>query len=263
MGLKMKIGLGFFVVGLIFLALVIFGNVVKMQTIPPANSFLAEGKKNNSASLQQIAESTRYFNNIGADASSNSIAGNLTKELASKLSKKIVEINPAGPVAGQDSQSLIAPPIMESIDDGVAEAFKQFDRGYFLPVITKESLKIVDAKKEAVDYYISILPITLKHRAPDLNFSLDDSDFEERLPKAISAYEEIINKLYQLPVPETFGDFHQKKIGLITGQKRILEALTNQEQDPIKAILALQFSQIINDEFVILKNQFSKITNQP
>lgn len=255
MGLKMKIGLGFFVVMLVFLVLVVFGNVVPIKNITPA-------KNTNTASLQKIAEPTRYFNDIETGGSFNSAANNITKELASKLSKKIVEINPTGPIAGQNGQSLLAPTVVESIDVGIAEAFKQFDREYFLPTIDKGSLKVISANKEALDYYIAILPTTLKHRASDLNFSLEDKDVQEKLLKAISIYEEIINKLRQLPVPETLSDFHQKEISLVTGQKRVLEALADQERDPIKAVLALQFSQIINNEFLVLKSQFSKIVNQ-
>ena len=256
MGLKMKIGLGFFVVLLFFLAMIIFGNIIGIQNIPPANSYLVlEDKKANSASLQQIAEPTRYFNDIETGTNPNSVARNLTKELASKLSKGLVEINPNGPTAGRNGQSLIAPPLIESIDAGVIEAFKKFDQDYFLPPITKESLKIVSNSQEAFDYYVAVLPMVLRHRASDLNFSLEAGDLEERLPKAVSAFEEIINKLYQLPTPERLAELHRRTIGLILGKKRVLETLLNQEEDPVQAILAIQMLEIIDEEFKKLKSQ--------
>ncbi len=252
-GLKHKIGLGFFVVASLFLALVLFGNfIVKPKALSLSN--IATVKDVKIEDLQVIGESTRYLNPTNIYTPNKE--GSLTRDLAIKISQMIIEKNPNGPQIANQERVLSVLSTESFIQNAVGDALKNFDASYFQPEIQKSDIKVGENK----DYFKNFQDIIQKNFA-DLTLKWESAK-NNNFDQLISAYTKTIDEFYKLLVPENLSYIHQKEIGLLVGQKRITETLKDYENDPMQALLALQYSETLNKGFEELKMEIEKIMRQ-
>ena len=249
MGLKHKMGLGFFVVASLFLALVLFGNFF-VKPKAPLLSGIATVKDMKNGDLQIIEEPTRYVNNANVFTSSN--GENLTRGLATKISQMIIEKNPNGPQMANQERTLSVLSTENFVQNAVGDALKNFDASYFQPEIPKSDIKVGENK----DYFKNFQDIIQKNFA-NLTLKWENAK-NNNFDQLIGAYNKTIDEFYKLLTPENLAYIHQKEIGLLTGQKRIAETLKDYEADPMQALLALQYSETINKEFEKLKAEIAK-----
>lgn len=249
-GLKYKIGLGFFVVALLFLATVLFGIFfVNPETLSVNKTGIISNVK--IGDLQKVEESTRYFNLPNAENPLKS--ENLTRDLASKISQMIIEKNPQGPQTANKEKVLSVLSTENFVQNAIGDALKNFDSAYFQPTIEKSDLNIGENK----DYFKNFQDIILKNFA-NLTLKWENAK-NNNFDQLLESYNKTINEFYKLIVPENLVSIHQKEISLLTGQKRITETLKNYESDPMQSLLALQYSETINKEFENLKAEIKKV----
>lgn len=61
--------------------------------------------------------------------------------------------------------------------------------------------------------------------------------------------EQVIKDLYALPAPPSLADWHRREVELIKAQYNVVSAVADARHDPLRALVALQFWQALNDEF--------------
>ena len=171
---------------------------------------------------------------------------NLTKDLTAEIAKDIVARNPDGPANIEDQQwiNVIDP---EKVTDLVlADGLKNFNPKEFFPEIKLASLKIDNNIKAEV--YLKSFQDILTY-----NFSRQKVDFSNfnstDIKELVSAYEAAIKAFYNLEVPDNLVTVHQKEIALLIGQKKIFETFINYENDPVRAILAMQIFDQLDKKF--------------
>lgn len=259
LGLKGKIGLSVVIVSLVVLFFIVFGNLVIPQPFSQTSLTNRVREGSSVADLQQIAEPTRYFNptNLNSDTDQTQ-NDNLTRQLASRIGQMIAERNPTGPQTSNNKTTIAVPSIENSVEDIVAEASKKFDVSYFRPEIKIGNLKTLPDGADNEEYYLDSLQIILKKYFTGLNIDFNEENLIENLKQLIPKYNEAVDQLYRLPVPLAIVPLHQKEISLVIGQKRVFEAIANQQDDPVQALLAIQFFKTIQEEFAKVKTEFSK-----
>lgn len=242
LGLKAKAGLLFFVSAGIFIALVVFGNVIapkKISLIPDKKDLSRTADE--SDSLQNaIGEETPLSPTspselLGASVASipSASGSNLTKNLAYFIGKSIVDKNPEGPtgdnlnVTGADGMA----------DTAIAESLKNFNPAYFSPEI-KQSELIIDKAQDPATYRAAVTQILKDTESLPLPSTNDP--IASQMKTLAKRYENETAELRALSVPPALVTEQIKTIRIALGKQRILEAVADYENDPIYAMLALK-----------------------
>ncbi len=225
MGLNAKIGLGFLIVLGIFIAVVIFGNSIALPA--PHIATLENQASVESALLKTAPEETRYINPATSENA------NVTKDLASIVSKDIINRNPEGPQA----QKLSVPDAALIAQKALEESTKNFDPSYFNLVVRREEI-IINNTQDADTYRAATRQIIAD--IENNFYPKSDAPLKDRLNELAKLYENAARDLRALSVPETLAPEHQKIISMVIGKERILETAADYENDPIRAMLALK-----------------------
>lgn len=184
---------------------------------------------------------------------------NLTEVLTERIAEEIVANVPQSEL--QNPQSIQA-----SLDEITEKMF-----GENLTVLNKEDLKPeVDLKDlrlssdnsaEAKNLYAkNFQDIFIKHFRQFKPNAAGDS--LKNLAELSGLYQNIIDELYLLIVPDTIASLHQEGIGLLGAQKNILDRLVNNENDPLGALAAANQLPNINNDMANFKTKMSNLLLQ-
>ena len=132
----------------------------------------------------------------------------------------------------------------------------------FKPAILTENLRIIYKTDDQLseNYFKSFVKIidtgSVSVQGQLKNPALSD------LSQLISSYQQIIESLYQLPVPENLLGIHKKELVLLETQKKIFELMQDYQDNPLQALLAFQAQENLNAEFVELKNAVNEFISK-
>ncbi|MBI4119439.1 MAG: hypothetical protein HY456_01160, partial [Parcubacteria group bacterium] len=195
----------------------------------------------------QTASTTTQAPNKGpvfealADAKSvpAATAVNLTQSLAQRIGQDLIDKNKHGPENIDGTQWLNVPNPQKIAQNYLEEEVKKFKVEDFKPTIRDEDVRItrekdIEVLRSYLQSFQKIQEALAQTNINRQNFSIDDAR------KIESAYENIIATLSSASVPEIFVPIHKTALELFITQKNFLNAATNYENDPIRAVLAIQ-----------------------
>ncbi len=200
----------------------------RTEPVPPQNR-----KKDPSPHIAALTEA------IGGAQTADD--ANLTTVIAQEIVQKIISKNPPGSLKKNGGGiAAVAPDAL--IEEVVAKRLSEFDPAQFTENISPSSLVVTAVNDDtAVAAYVAGLNAALKKHYARLPVGVIASGLAAEKFAAITAtLDTVISDLYSLPVPPRAASFHAKQIGLFTAQKNIFAAIADMQNDPFKALLAVQ-----------------------
>jgi hypothetical protein len=157
--------------------------------------------------------------------------GNLTQGVAYSIAEGILTQDPNAPLSQEQLLGqILSSPINFTLED-------------FAPEVDESRFQIItDPTDEDYKKYFDNLLVIMEvyfTRVEISSIQLSTS----KILGLISFQNEILNSLYKLRAPDEVADFHKEQIKLIATQKKSFEALANYQEDPLKAITAVQVFQ--------------------
>ena len=156
---------------------------------------------------------------------------NLTKALGGKLIENIGE---NAPTVGINPEKIVEATLKEKIND--------FNPDDLWPVIDEDKLPIIKNVMPGDDtaYLVSMNAIFLELGKSAINTKNPEmNDFAA----LAGAREKAFTALFATPVPPALLDIHLQLLDLLGAQKNIYFLIANYKNDPLKAMLALEFQK--------------------
>lgn len=182
---------------------------------------------------------------------------NQTEKVIQSITEEFIKINPRGPsiAGGKPSVNAIKPDALAS--KIITDQIKNFDLQDFKPGVALGEIKIIKKSDSAslVDYLHANEKILLDNNAPFLTLDPKNMSFEDFAPLAL-ALEKVIGEFYKLPAPEPFAPLHAEEISLLKAEQNIFTALGKGNEDPFKALFAIQAMTLVDQGFNDLKKEY-------
>lgn len=200
--------------------------------------------------------------------------GNLTKNLAQHLTREIFLANPEGPQTS-DGQPSAFIPSSSALDNVIARSLEttnvpSVELSDFNAEVPDSDIVIVSTKKleDLLEYAISADSIL-----SDTILSPEFQELTEQEPsfQAISAVqltlERALKKLKSTPVPSALAEFHKSQVALLADQKKLLDVLTADSNDPLRTLVTIQnlsdeIDNILKRDLQNLENELQKLNFQ-
>lgn len=170
--------------------------------------------------------------------------------------------------ASAENPSIAEQEVENTLHQYLEEDTKNFDATSLKPIIDIKDLKIINStsKELTQDYINNINAVYGKYsenlKRISIEEELSSSDLINFDP-IISAYKETIGALYKVVVPQNLVFVHQEQIAILSAQSNALQiAKDNYENDPIKALSALEVSNEFNQELLNLQDTFANAIQQ-
>jgi len=185
-------------------------------------------------------------------------AANLTETFADAIGDDLIERNPEGPSEIDGTEWLDVEDPAALADELLAAALEGFDYQSLKQEVIDSDLRIITEhdSETVVEDYLNEFQLILKRNA--LEVSLLDEFSPYSLQQLVNIYQQTVNELYILPVPEEYVSLHKREIELVSAQKEIFKLAGEYNQDPMQAFLALQAIEIIDQELAKLKEDFNR-----
>ena len=182
-------------------------------------------------------------------------AKNSTQEVAKIIAEEIIKQNPDGPVTADGIAAINAIAPEELAGKVLNEQMESLDLSSFSPEVNFSAIKITAAiDKTSSENYLknfrAILNNNFGHLGVDFS-SPTVRDFEI----LARAYKKTVAEFYTLLVPQKLAVIHSEQIRLMLIQTAIFETLAGFEQDPLKALVAIQLSKEVDNRLEELKKQ--------
>lgn len=172
---------------------------------------------------------------------------NLTQKLSMALAETAY-ITDLDPEAAQDSDIL---------DAAISKANIDPDKIFALPEILDEDIKISsDNSKINIQLYISKMTGAMSYGALPMEYfeELQEKGLEnidpEDLPKIeqlLGDYKKSIEEAAKIEVPSTWEEIHKEQLSILKLTSQLLETILGQENDPLKASLAIEKLYQVSD----------------
>jgi hypothetical protein len=181
-------------------------------------------------------------------AGSSITSDNLSAKFSAQVAKEIIEKNPEGPITQDDKRQITAIPPDQAIQNAIEEAIRDFDSNKLRAVVDNTRIVIQDdVSKESLREYFTKLNDILG-KLTEVRFATNTDPLPSDYQALASAYLQAEQDLYKVSVPRTALSFHTKQIAFLGTEKNILRIAANYENDPLQALLVLQFNSIIVNE---------------
>ncbi len=237
-------------------------------SVPSLNTSPTQTQKSNNPVLGQSAQSKPFVEKLmeklpfKSEENPKDLASeNLTNELIQSLAGNIVRQNPSGPETIEGKSWLNVNNPEDIANQLIAEAAQKFDPESLKPVIDENKLKIIGDNSQAslLNYLISLGTIILNSSNKIPATILEPENLSvDVLNQAIGVYENTIEKIYDLRVPQLALDIHKKELSLFGAAKNSLEKITNYEKDPLTAMLVAKNLISLDSQFNDLKKEIAE-----
>jgi len=180
---------------------------------------------------------------------------NFTNDLVAKMSSKVV----GGEIVPKKENGAITLENPSSVEEAMQAAIQRSYQEFSPPNIPTEQLNIsLDSSDEAIKKYAGEISRTL---APINNVSVIDID-EGKVSMAtlVKLCENTASEIKKIKVPSSLTALHKKQIGLLIAQANILRAIYETEEDPLKATIAFNQMDKINNSAAKILTDIEKIT---
>jgi len=168
---------------------------------------------------------------------------NFTQYLASLLSTQMMlELGKESPV----SSKVEIENLSQILEKKMPELLNQFELEK--SELRREEIETIPYSKENINQYLEALDKTLSKIFKENPPSKLLGDFFQKndpssLKDFLSQLKDSKEKLKKIKVPEGYLEIHQEIFGLISFIQKIVEAILDYQNDPLKAIIAIEISQ--------------------
>lgn len=242
----------FTAVGIIAAAIIVTLIIVLRTPGNPMNSIL--GVKGNKTEDSRFAFSEKTQEKLDKYLNSD----NFTENLIQKYGFQIAAENLDGPVNG----SLVLPS-GEKLESTLAG---ELERGIGYEKISESDVRVIeDSSDTAVRKYLTeIQKVALNQNIDfenELAYALDELLSKQktaRLEKFANKLDSMNAKLLAIPVPVTWKTFHVELVNIQRKKTAIIHSLAEIENDPVKAVVAIQDLEKIGAEELQLSRVFAE-----
>jgi hypothetical protein len=215
------------------------------------------------AKIESLAEAVAESNAVRAEASSERVSrvanaqviqSNVTEEIAKKIASEITAKNPDGPSLLEGKQAISAIDPLALTDAILEEQLSKFNYQDFKPTASQAGLKLVPSTPKALtEYFVSLKGTLGKHA-----YTLSGANVATANFVALEAAAgNLAEALRTLPIPAPLAPLHAEEVSLVTAQANIFSALARSEEDPFRALLALQALPLVDADFKTLTTTFT------
>ncbi len=92
--------------------------------------------------------------------------------------------------------------------------------------------------------------------------SLMDGGNSAPLVHIIEAYDTMYTTLSSAKVPKSMKDFHVKSLVFLKNMDTVLRAIADNQADPLRAYIAMQYIQTLSDEWASISSDFALFSKQ-
>lgn len=184
-------------------------------------------------------------------SASSGQVNNSTREVVKDIVQEIAKLN-TGDLPSSGENKINVPQPEKLVNKLITEKLSGFDYSVFSPEIESSDLKIIKSPdKNSMENYLKNFNAILVNNFSSKKDVLDDP-LPENFKTLATAYGKTINQFYSLNVPENFVSAHTEGIKILTAQKTAFEALANYQNDPFKAMVAVQVIEKSYDQLANL-----------
>ena len=155
----------------------------------------------------------------------------ISQEVSKAITAELAKANPDGPtvIDGQEGVVAVAP---EKMAEKILEqGFQGVDLKDFDPDIRLSDLKIIQSTDKSLsENYLKNFRAILEKNFGAMNINLENPGAKD-WRSLVDAYQKTIDQFYSLNVPVSLANLHQQQIKLITVQKNIFEAVSNEKRE--------------------------------
>ena len=185
---------------------------------------------------------------------------NFTQYLASLLSTQMMlELGKENPISSKTEIENLS----QILEKKIPELLNQFELEK--SELRREGIETIPHSKENINQYLEVLDKTLSKIFKENPPSKLLGDFFQKndsssLKDFLSQLKDSKEKLKKIKVPEGYLEIHQEIFGLISFIQKIVEAILDYQNDPLKAIIAIEISQNllpqkVDQTFEVLKEK--------
>ena len=231
----------------------IIGSVVFAFLIMNANpvSITLEGKINDSSLIE---ESENYLKTPDLAAEENS-----TEELVKKIAEELVNLNPNGPFTSENQQWINVEKPEDLINRVLSEELASFNPATLRASVDASIFNVSHDSAEGGKDYAQSFQATVIEVLSNIN---SGRELEiEKIPKIVTAYNELAKKLGNLPVPANLVAVHKKGVELLLTQRNILQKISEIDSDPAAAIIAIHLMPVVEKEIEDFNGELMKLNS--
>ena len=185
--------------------------------------------------------------------SPENLTGNATAALAKKIADGLIKKNPEGPSLDGTSYQIKALDPEATASQFMDEALAEIDIEQFYPGANLSQIKISNTAGGEVTYRDAVGLALKKHylAAAQNGRSPNPAQLARAAQDTMAAF-------YEIEVPKTLLATHIKEIELLAAQTAMLEAIDQGNDDPLRALVAVQLLEQTMDDFIKLNETLSK-----
>lgn len=272
MGLKTFIGTAIISLGIAGAVFVIQNSAtsLNLNSSDRQNSLSASNNSpvSNPQFVEQLKDLSSQSSKNDSQKQGNFSGANLTESFSRSIAQRLVDENPEGIEIINGNKAIIAPNPEQIALELLADAQKKFEAQQILKDINDADIKITDENTKAsfISYTEKFDAITSEWRAKIDNPDNQKEFTKENMGAIISAYENVIQKFYDLPVPKLLVNLHKTEIKYLKAELTLLEKINSPEKDPVGSLIAsgnfekidAEFNQKMNEELQLF---FKKANN--
>jgi hypothetical protein len=219
--------------------------------------FIFGGKENLVTEVPTITQ-PNLVEAVPADqAPSITEAKNVTESLAKEIAKKIIEKNPNGPTLVDSKNQIASINPDELVNQVIADAIKNFRPEALRPAISRADIRIGDNNSiEALNAYYISYKTAINSNLSTLSLN-QDSPEQTDFTALVAGFNKAFTDLKTIVVPESLVALHLKELILLGTQKNIWLLIKNYQADPVQAMLAMQYGDVLMNEVLGIRDQYA------
>jgi len=175
---------------------------------------------------------------------------NLTDALAEALLAEMQKTKAEETFTVEDEDTVVLKN-NELIDNALIAALSKSPQLYYIPTIPDSEIQTSNDNSETAikSYAAKVMAVLDKHISAEqgitksgLEVALESTQTKDysALDKYIRAYKNSYQEIKTIPAPSTWKEIHRKYLSLILGSANIFEAIKQSENDPLRAMIAIQ-----------------------
>ena len=198
---------------------------------------------------------------LGKNNLPDSLFKNTTEDLAKNISEKIVENNPAGPIAEGGVKKLKTPEVSEIVQTFLEDGAAKFDYASLKPEFSDADLNIsADDSVVAIEKYAKeFLALTFQPLDSRAEQASNTADPASALISLISIYKDRLDNFARLEVPQVLAPLHKKHLAILAANKKIFEIMNEYESDPLASVFALNSLNLVREESVDIYRELAQV----
>jgi len=196
------------------------------------------------SATEPIPQTAKVFSET--PATNEPLAQNATLNLSDKIAKQLLEKNPNGPSLLNGTPSINAKNPQALVEQIIQQELANADMSSLRPVVSVSELKLDTSKDPSLAAFRDEF---VKAVTPFFSLATGPNPTPALFASFTASADETLVALKDLKTPASLAPLMAKEIELITYNRNIFAAVANADNDPFRALLALQIWGNARQEF--------------